>query len=765
MPLASGTRLGSYEVVAPLGAGGMGEVYRAHDSRLGRDVAIKLLPEALASSPERLARFQREARTVAALNHPNIVTLHSIEDSGGVRFLTMELVEGSDLSALIAPGGLPLAKVLDVAIPLADALVAAHEKRVVHRDLKPANVMLTRDGRVKVLDFGLAKLMEIGSDLELTRAATVAAPISEVGQVVGTAAYMSPEQIRGEEVDARTDLFSFGILVYELASGKRPFVGDTAADVSSAILRDHPPSLSSVRADVAPDLARIVERCLEKNPRERIQTALDVANELRGLKRTLERGIAPVPKPSQEKVASVAVLPFVNRSASADDEYFSDGLADELLNVLAKIRGLRVAARTSAFQFKGKSEDTAIIGQKLHVSTLLEGSVRKAGNRVRISVQLVKAEDGYQLWSETYDRTLEDIFEVQDEIARSVVKELRSTLLGEEHDSKASGEVKAEVAQAAQGRGTDPEAHRLYLLARHLIDRANPSDMRKAIQYLEQALALDPQFAEAWVKLGAAFTNLMVLWEPSAENRNRAWDAVERALAVNPNLAHAYSLLSGLQSYDLDWRAAAASSKRALELAPRDDSATRRAATLAHNQGHFEEAVQFNLRALEIDPLSSSTLANLAYIYFNHGRLSEAETTYRRSLEIAPARTGAHAWLSLTLLDQGRSEEALAEAEREPMIALRLWAFAIVHHALGHPSESQQALDQLTAEYGKTAAAQIAQVHAVRGEKDEAFAWLDRAIQQRDAFELKPARYLRSLHQDPRWNLFLEKMGLKTDEG
>ena len=761
MPLTSGTRLGSYEVLSPLGAGGMGEVYRAHDFRLGRDVAIKLLPEALASSPERLARFQREARTVAALNHPNIVTLHSIEDSGGVRFLTMELVEGSDLSTLIVPGGLPLAKVLDVAIPLADALVAAHEKRVVHRDLKPANVMLTRDGRVKVLDFGLAKLMEIGSDLELTRAATVAAPISEVGQVVGTAAYMSPEQIRGEEVDSRSDLFSFGILVYEMASGKRPFAGHTAADVSSAILRDHPPSLSSVRGDVAPELGRIVERCLEKSPRERIQTALDVANELRGLKRTMERGTSPVAKPAQENVASVAVLPFVNRSASADDEYFSDGLADELLNVLAKIRGLRVAARTSAFQFKGKSEDMAVIGQKLHVSTLLEGSVRKAGNRVRISVQLVKAEDGYQLWSETYDRTLDDIFEVQDDIARSVVKELRSALLGEEHDSKASGEVKAEVAQAVEGRGTDPEAHRLYLLARHLTDRANPTDMRKAIQYLEQALALDPQFAEAWVKLGAAFTNLMILWDPSSrEDRNRAWDAVERALAVNPNLPHAHALLAGLQSYDLDWRAAEVSSKRALELAPTDVAANRRAATLAHSQGHFEESIQFNLRALEIDPLSSSTLANLAYVYFNRGRMSEAESFYRRALEIAPGRTGAHAWLSLTLLGQGRSEEALAEAEHEPMIALRLWAFAIVHHALGHPSESQQALDQLTAEYGKMAAAQIAQAHAARGEKDEAFAWLDRAIQQGDAFELKPAWYLRSLHSDPRWNLFLEKMGL-----
>src|SRR5215831_8865878 len=276
----------------------MGEVYRAHDSRLGRDVALKLLPETLASSPDRLVRFEREARTVAALNHPNIVTLLTIEEARGVRFLVMELVEGRDLSTMVVSGGLPLAQVLDVAIPLADALVAAHERRVVHRDLKPANVMLTRDGRVKVLDFGLAKLMEIGADLELTRAVSGPSPISESGTIVGTAPYMAPEQIRGEEVDARTDLFSFGILVYELATGRRPFTGRTVADVSSAILRDQVPSLANTRADIPPNLEHLVERCLEKHPRERVQTALDVANELRSVKRTLERGSPAPPKSS-----------------------------------------------------------------------------------------------------------------------------------------------------------------------------------------------------------------------------------------------------------------------------------------------------------------------------------------------------------------------------------------------------------------------------------------------------------------------------------
>src|SRR5689334_5129860 len=462
MAIVAGTRLGNFEILAPLGAGGMGEVYRARDTRLKRDVAIKVLPETVASSPERLARFEREATTVAGLNHPNIVVLHSIEQAGGTRFLTMELVDGSSLGDAITPGGLPAARVIELGIAMSDALVAAHEKGVVHRDLKPANVMLTRDGRVKVLDFGLAKLAEAESDPNLTQAATVASPLSSGGQIIGTVPYMAPEQIRGETVDARADVFALGIVLYELATGKRPFAGETHMDVGHAILREQPRPLSSLRADVPSDLDRIVNRCLEKNPRERFQTALDVANELRGLRKQLERsGSSVSARPAADKVASIAVLPFANRSASADDEYFSDGLADELLNVLAKIQGLRVTARTSSFHFKGKDATIAEVGNALNVATVLEGSVRKAGNRVRISVQLVKAPEGYQLWSETYDRTLEDIFAVQDDIAQSVVKELRTKLLGETPDSDASGQARADVSQAARGRGADPEAMRL----------------------------------------------------------------------------------------------------------------------------------------------------------------------------------------------------------------------------------------------------------------------------------------------------------------
>ncbi|MHC4991896.1 MAG: protein kinase domain-containing protein [Planctomycetota bacterium] len=448
MSLSPGTRLGTYEIVSTLGAGGMGEVYRAHDQRLSRDVAVKVLPEEVASHPDRLARFEREARTVAGLNHPNVVVLHSIEEKDGIRFITMELVEGEPLDVLVTPGGLPLSKILDLAIPLADALVAAHERGVVHRDLKPGNVMVTREGRVKVLDFGLAKLTtaEPGG-APGTLAPTAELPISGEGQMLGTVPYMAPEQVRGEAVDARTDLFSLGIILYELATGRRPFRGATSADVLSAILRDAPEPLPSVRAELPAELEHIVSRCLEKDPRGRYQTALDVGNELRLMKKTLDRG--PVARPASRDVASIAVLPFVNRSRDEDDEYFADGLADELLTTLAKIRGLRVAANASSFHFKGKNPTIAEVGEALGVATVLEGSVRKAGNRVRISVHLADVADGYDLWSETYDRTLEDIFAVQDDIARSVVKELRATLLGEDADSDG---VSALPAGTAPGR-------------------------------------------------------------------------------------------------------------------------------------------------------------------------------------------------------------------------------------------------------------------------------------------------------------------------
>jgi len=766
MPLTIGTRLASYEILAPLGAGGMGEVYRARDTRLGRDVAIKVLPTTVASSPEDLARFEREAKTVAGLNHPNIVVLYSIEESGGIRFLTMELVEGRDLSSLVSAGGLPLAQVLDVAIALADALAAAHERGVVHRDLKPANVMLTREGRVKVLDFGLAKWAAPNASSDLTQAATVASPLSSDGQIVGTIPYMAPEQIRGEAVDARTDLFALGIVVYELASGKRPFTGETHIEVGYAILREQPRLLSSVRTDLPPDLDRIVSRCLEKSPRERFQTALDVANELRGLRKELQRGESGLSsRPASDKVASIAVLPFLNRSASADDEYFSDGLADELLNVLSKIKGLRVIARSSAFTFKGKPATAGEIGRALDVATLLEGSVRKSGERVRISVQLVNVADSSHLWSETYDRTLEDIFAVQDDIARSVVKELRALLLGQEADSKASGEARAEVAAAAVGRGRNPEAHRLFLQGRYQYTRIANADLAAGIEMLKRAVELDPDHALAWATLGEAYPwaagiGLML---PSV-GMKLGREAAERALAIEPNLAEGHTALGLVRHwYEFDWAGAEASYARALELAPGSADAIQAAGMLEFCLGRYDRALELMRRAIDADPLSMIGPSYVARILHSAGRLVESEAELRAILARSTSSTREHAVLALVLVDANRAEEALAEANAESSDWAKLWALSVVYWSLGRHAESDEALAKLEEKYGDTCAFQVAQIRAVRGELDAAFEWLGRAYEARDAGVAlaKVSASLRPLHGDPRWAEFMRKMGLE----
>ncbi len=762
MFLTVGTRLGSYEILAPIGAGGMGEVYRAHDARLARDVAIKVLAEAYTRDPDHLERFEREARMVAGLNHPNIVVLYSVEECDGIRFLTMELVDGQGLNKLVTPGGLPVSRLLEIGIGVADALVAAHERGVVHRDLKPANVMVTRDGRVKVLDFGLAKRESEERNLVTTNAETWASPVSTPGQLVGTVPYMAPEQVRGEAVDARTDLFALGTVLYELAGGRRPFTGATAADVSSAILRDVPLSLAIVRPDLPADFDRIVGRCLAKEPRARFQTALDVRNELRCMELAGTGGTHTEPVP--RGIASIAVLPFVNRSRDADDEYFSDGLADELLNVLAKIRGLRVAARTSSFRFKGTNPTIAEVGNALNVATVLEGSVRKSGNRARISVQLVKVADGYQLWSETYDRALDDIFAVQDDIAGSVVKELRATLLGEDADSETSGGVRDELARAALGRGRNAEAHRLCLQARHFLDRRTREDVAMGIRRLQEALALDPENALAWAELGGAYsTEATVGWVPLAAGSDRARQAVVRALELEPDLAEGHAEMAGIQIFhDWDWRGAEASSRRALQLAPGNALALRRAGMVALIMGRIDEALRLTRIGVEQDPLSAAAYSHLGMALHAAERLAEAEAACRRGLELAPNRNGMQAALAEFLLMRGRPEEALAEAMKERNAESRLWALAIVHFAMGRPRESDEALRELCASYAESGAYQIAEVHAARGEPDAAFEWLERAFAQRDAgmSGIKGTPRFRLLHADPRWGVLLARLGL-----
>jgi len=749
MRLSPGTKLGPFEVVTPLGAGGMGEVYRARDTRLGRDIALKLLPTELAANPDRLARFEREARTVAGLAHPNIVTLHSIEEHTGVKFLVLELVEGHDLSAVVSKG-LPVAQVLDIAIPLADALVAAHEKGVVHRDLKPANVMLSREGRVKVLDFGLAK------DVDPSAEETMA--ISAVGQVLGTAPYMAPEQVRGAAVDARTDLFAFGILVYELATGQRPFTGESAAEVTSSILRDTPALLSSVRPDLPEDLERIVDRCLAKNPRERYQTALDVLHELKRI------GKGPRVKPAESRIVSIAVLPFANRSANDDDDYFAEGLADELLSVLGRIRGLRVSARTATARFKGTAEDLQSIGRALNVETILEGSVRKAGNRVRIAVQLAKVSDGYRLWSESYDRTLDDVFAAQDDIAQSVVKELRAALLGETPDSDASRDARAEVAEAVRGRTSNPEAQRLVLEARYLVSKRIPEMLDKARPLLERAIELDPSYGPAYV---LQFRLLQWRNDFTHDAATRAGEirrmqaVLDRAFALSPDDADVLAARAVFDcKYRLDWKKGFDAARRAAELAPGDASVLRSVQIVVSAGGLFKEAEALLLRVLELDPLEHGSYINLGFKAYWQGRTEEAIVLLRRAIDLGAVYAG-HAWLALALAEQENWTEALAELDREKVEALALWARVGVFSKMGRKEEAGAVLDQLIERFGNEGGAQVAECCAMLERYDDAFEWIDRAIAAGDTGIMDVLRNtpnFRPMYPDARWSALMRRL-------
>ncbi len=756
MPLSPGSRLGPYEIVAPLGAGGMGEVWRARDSRLGREVALKVVPAALASDPDRLARFEREARTVAALNHPNIVTLFSVEEASGVRFLTMELVEGVTIDSLITPGGLPWDRVLAIAIPLADALVAAHAKGVVHRDLKPANVMLSDEGRVKVLDFGLARstVAEAGPGSALD--ATMTSPLSTAGQVLGTVPYMAPEQVRGEVVDARTDLFAFGVLLYELASGIRPFTGASNADVGSAILRDTPAALSKVRPDTPRSMSLLVVRCLEKDRVQRFQAAADVRAELELVRLSGPPDGTSMPAtPVSDSAAegpSIAVLPFVNMSRDEENEYFSDGLSEELLNVLAGVRGLRVAARTSSFYFKGKSPTIAEVGGALNVSTVLEGSVRKSGNRVRITAQLIKVSDGYHLWSQTYDRTLEDIFAVQDEVARAVVAALPGEMLG-----SGSG--------IANFKGTrNSAAYDAYLEGRFFWNKRTEADMRKAIAFFEQAIALDPEFAEAYVGLADAYHTMPYYsLTQTGEVYPLARVAVDRALALKPGLGAAHSTLGYALMINWQWAESDVAFRRALELDPDDATAHKWYTDLLLMLGRSNAALREIRRAIELDPLSASIWTILGEWYWFEGQHDQAMSHYRKALELQPTLPLALELAARLCWQRDDMEQYLALRARLEAISTRVSVpTAEVREAYARGGREAVLRAQLAGPVARLLPSDRALWHAELGDMDAAFRDLDEAYEQRE-IRLPYAMYFADfarVWKDPRFAALKKRMGL-----
>jgi TolB-like protein/Tfp pilus assembly protein PilF len=791
MTLATGTRLGPYEIVSPLGAGGMGEVYRARDARLNREVAIKVLPAAFSADADRLRRFEQEARSASALNHPNILTIHDLGSHDGSPYVVFELLEGETLRERMAEGSLSQRRALDSAIEIARGLAAAHERGIVHRDLKPENVFLTKDGSVKILDFGLAKLThpEAASG-EGSKAPTQTVP-TEPGVVMGTVGYMSPEQVRGQAADHRSDIFSFGAMLHEALSGQRAFRGATSADTMSAILKEEPPELTSVRPDLPPALAHIVRRCLEKSPAERFQSARDL-----GFALTETGGVsapAPVRLPGRRPILlpalgavvlaflavlfladvgglrsrfrpgaagstiqSLAVLPLENLSHDREQEYFSDGMTEELIADLGKIRALRVISRTSAMRYKGAAKSVPEIARELKVDAVVEGSVLRSGDRVRITAQLIRASTDEHLWSESYERDGKDVLALQSEVARAIAREIQVAVSARE------------IAQLASSRVVDPEAHRLYLLGRHYESQRSAEGLQKALDSYEQSIAKDPSYAAAYSGLADTYTLLGFYVVPAREAMPRAKAAALKALALDDSLAEAHQSVGDVaETYDWDWSTAEKEFRRSIELNPSYAMAHHHYSLHLDAFGRLEEALAEAKRALECDPLSPIVNNLLALQYYLLRRYDEAIAQYRRTLEIDPNLGASNIELGFSYAAKGMLREAIAVGEKHSATATALRARGALGYFLALSGDREGALRQLE---GLRALSQLQYVaphhfyliYLGLGEKDQAFAWLEKAHQDRSGifFQLKADPVNDPLRSDPRFADLLRRVGL-----
>ena len=746
MSIQVGQTLLHYRIVEKLGEGGMGVVWKASDDHLKREVAVKVLPDDVARDARRLARFQREARLLAALNHPNIVTLHALEQDGDRHFLVMECVSGKSLDQEIPRGGVSRGRFFELALPLVEAVAAAHGRKITHRDLKPSNVMIGDDGRVRVLDFGLAKFVA-DADAEATRSLGA----TQAGTVLGTCAYMSPEQAQGKDVDIRSDVFSLGVLLFEMAIGRRPFEGASAAEIISSVLRDPVPSISAIRDDLLL-LDRSIARCLEKDRTERYASAGEL---LEALLQARDDSAG-----NDRSSQSIAVLPFANLSGNPDEEFFSDGISEEIINALSTIDGLRVAARTSAFAFKGLAIDVPEIARKLNVRNVLEGSVRKAGNRVRVTAQLVSADDGCHIWSERFDRELDDIFAVQDEIATGIVRRVQGEVSG------ASGRSGPLVKRPTQ----NIEAYEAYLKGLHKFDLG--IHLGEARDCFQRAVELDPDFASAWASLADAYSTLSFTTRMRPHDAMpRAREAAERALALDDKLSEAHSALAYIHLiYGWDWEAARKGFERTLKLNANDSRTMHHFGHLYHGfvSRRLEEGLALCARSMDVDPIGGYSVHGYYANLLIMGRYDQAIDGLTRELARAPQEAHFRRILGLCYLEKGMLDEARETIElalhysgRHPWAVFELG----MYHARAGDRDAALAVQgelEARSRTGYVQGSVMSVIPAWLGDMDEAFSHLERAYEERDgvliAITTWPA--FRPLWGDPRHGEMLRRLKL-----
>jgi TolB-like protein/Tfp pilus assembly protein PilF len=803
-----GSRLGHYQILAKLGEGGMGVVYLAEDDRLRRKVALKMLPPTLADDPNRLARFEREIKVVAALNHPNIVTIHSVEEEGGRRFFTMEHIEGRTLAQMIPLDGMPLKEFLKIAVPLADALTAAHARGIQHRDLKPSNVMVTTDGRVKVLDFGLARLKE--HDHTEALAFKPETTLTQAGLAIGTLAYMSPEQLRMQATDHRSDIFSLGVVLFEMASGRAPFLGQSTAEVISSILRDQPAHVYETQENVPEELDQILRRCLEKEPAKRWSSAAELRDALAetatavslatsATRRTQQpppKAVAPGGRATRIALAaaaalavawigflaltriregaagrptltvagvtsiapraalpSVAVLPLT--SFSGEPEYYVDGITDALISSLARIRGLRVISRQSAMHFKGSQKLLPEIAKELGVEFVVEGSVARSGESVRLNAQVIRADPETTLWSETFERKAEEVLALESSFATAVAEAINVRLSPDER------------TLMAHSNPIDPAAYEALLQGRYWAGKHGAESFRKAQGYFERAVGIDPAFAAAWVGLGAIHQRQGYFSDELAPRLAQAESAIRRALELEPDSAEAHAALGDLHQARWSWAEAEAEFRRALELAPNSASAHLTYWRLLMRLRRFDEALVQIRAARELDPLSANIAANYGFELGLLERYDEAFALFRESLAIDPDFTLVHAYSWICYQKLGKDPERGQEL-RAYLVAEDLAAYLPELDrrlaAEGYPDALRWLaleLDRMPFEKGSRTGL-VAGLLAVAGEEDRAMRWLERGYERRD-WEMgwiAVTQDFESLRDRPDFRELVRKVGL-----